>query len=392
MDYKINNEYLELTISTHGAEKQSLVSKETGISYLRDIDQYWNRHAPLLFPIVGKLRDLKTIINNKEYSMNQHGFLRDQEFEVFSQKENEIVLVNSYNEETLKMYPFKYKVYVKYTLNGKQLDTEFKVVNEDYQVIPFNYGGHPGFKLPLYENETFEDYKIVFEEEENFDAPTVMLDSGTLNFIDTIKYEKVKELQLNYKYFEIDAIVNPKIKLPFSSVEKFNGMIDGTVTPIPTKGFTHLGFLLKKFMPLTDILTKYLRASDDDLKNREFFTISTTLMLYVIAGAVAQLGNHDPVSKSSASYIPDGKMRLSINEGPSATIISKNHVLEALNEDCDDFRSFMSFSSIDTARALFDGKINAVAAIGTGDVRVGGMVSQMDNVNRILDRVALYLA
>ncbi len=189
-----------------------------------------------------------------------------------------------------------------------------------------------------------------------------------------------------------EGLVNPKIKLPFSSVEKFNGMIDGTVTPIPSKGFTHLGFLLKKFMPLTDILTKYLRASNEDLKNRKFFTISTTLMLYVIAGAVAQLGNHDPVSKSSASYIPDGKMRLSINEGPSATIISKNHVLEALNEDCDDFRSFMSFSSIDTARALFDGKINAVAAIGTGDVRVGGMVSQMDNVNRILDRVALYLA
>ena len=64
MDCKISNEYLELTVSTHGAEKQSLVSKETGISYLRDIDQYWNRHAPLLFPIVGKLRDLKTIINN----------------------------------------------------------------------------------------------------------------------------------------------------------------------------------------------------------------------------------------------------------------------------------------------------------------------------------------
>ena len=212
MEIKISNEYLELVVSTHGAEKQSLISKQTNINYLRDKDQFWNRKAPLLFPIVGKLRDLKTFINNKEYSMNQHGFLRDQEFEVFSQKENELVLVNSYSEETLKMYPFKYKVYVTYTLKGKQLDTEFKVVNEDYQVIPFNYGGHPGFRVPLYENETFEDYKIVFEKEENFDAPTVMLDSGTLNFVDTIKYENVKELQLNYKYFEIDAIVNPKIK------------------------------------------------------------------------------------------------------------------------------------------------------------------------------------
>ena len=144
--------------------------------------------------------------------MNQHGFVRDQEFELFSQKENEIVLVNSYNEETLKMYPFKYKVYVTYTLNGKQLDTVFKVVNEDYQVIPFNYGGHPGFKVPLYENEKFEDYKVVFEKTENFNAPTVVLENGTLNFIDTVKYENLKELQLDYKYFEIDAIVIPTIK------------------------------------------------------------------------------------------------------------------------------------------------------------------------------------
>ena len=265
MYYKISNEYLELTVSAHGAEKQSLVSKETGISYLRDIDQYWNRHAPLLFPIVGKLRDLKTIINNKEYSMNQHGFLRDQEFEVFSQKENEIVLVNSYNEETLKMYPFKYKVYVKYTLNGKQLDTEFKVVNEDYQVIPFNYGGHPGFKLPLYENEKFEDYKIVFEEEENFDAPTVMLDNGTLNFIDTIKYEKVKELQLNYKYFEIDAIVNPKIKS--QSVKLVNK--DNKGIKFDFKGFPSLAIWTKPNAPFV-CLEPWIGYADHHDSNYHF--------------------------------------------------------------------------------------------------------------------------
>ena len=62
MEFKISNEYLELTVSSHGAEKQTLVSKQTNVSYLRDIDQYWNRRAPLLFPIVGKLRDLKTLL------------------------------------------------------------------------------------------------------------------------------------------------------------------------------------------------------------------------------------------------------------------------------------------------------------------------------------------
>ena len=212
MEFKISNKYLELTVSSHGAEKQTLISKETNINYLRDVDKYWNRKAPLLFPIVGKLRDLKTFINNKEYSMNQHGFVRDQEFELYSQSESELVLVNKFNEETLKKYPFEYQVFVKYTLVEKTLYTEFIVQNLDYQVIPFNYGGHPGFRLPLYENETFEDYSVKFEKTENFDAPTVNLENGTLNFDKTIPYKNIDEIKLDYKYFEIDAIVIPEVK------------------------------------------------------------------------------------------------------------------------------------------------------------------------------------
>lgn len=211
MEYKIKNEYLELTVSSHGAEKQSLVSNK-GVSYLRDIDSYWNRHAPLLFPIVGKLRDLKTFINNKEYHMGQHGFLRDQEFDLYKQTENSITLINKFSEETLKMYPFEYKVLVTYTLDGKTLKTNFEVVNDDYQVIPFNFGGHPGFKCPLYDGEKFEDYTVKFEKEENFDAPTVVPTNGTLDFDHTVRYDHIKDLKLDYKYFEIDAIVIPNVK------------------------------------------------------------------------------------------------------------------------------------------------------------------------------------
>ena len=188
------------------------------------------------------------------------------------------------------------------------------------------------------------------------------------------------------------GLVKPKILLPFSTPEKFNGMIDGTVTPIPRKGFLHIGFLLKKFMKLTDILTAYLRADKEALKDEEFFRKSTTLMLYVIAGAVAELGNFDPVSRASASYITDGVIRIAIDNGPAATITAKDHILRSIPEDCETYTSYMRFADIRTARALFDGEINAVACIGTGEVRVGGMISQVDNVNRILDRVAMYLA
>lgn len=182
------------------------------------------------------------------------------------------------------------------------------------------------------------------------------------------------------------------IILPFSSPEKFNGMIDGTVTPIPSKGFTRIGFLLKRFMPLTDILSSYLRADEKALADPVFFEKSTLLMFRLIANAIAQIGNADAIGKASASYIVDGTIKLAIGDDHVIGIEAKDHVLRVLPEMPEKFSSFMRFEDINLARDLFDGRVNAVAAVGEGKVRIGGMISQVDNVNRILDRVALYLA
>mgnify|MGYP001634764938 FL=1 len=182
------------------------------------------------------------------------------------------------------------------------------------------------------------------------------------------------------------------IKLAFSTAEKFNGMIDGTVTPIPRKGFTHIGFLTGTFVKLTDILTRYLRPSAEDLADERFFEVSTTLMLYVIAGAVAQIGNHDEVGRFSASNIVDGDVLLSIKGGPQATVTARDHVLSFRREGTANPRAVMEFASIRLARDLFDGRVNAMACIGRKEITVGGVISMLDNVNRILDRVALYLA
>ncbi len=190
-----------------------------------------------------------------------------------------------------------------------------------------------------------------------------------------------------------DGVDDCVLKIPFSTPEKCNGMIDGTVTPVPVKGLTRLPFLMGKFVKLTDLLTKYLRPSPEDMKEPAFATVSTTLLFGVITRAVAQIGNHDKVGRASASYMVDGVVRLGINDGPAFALQIKNHHLTALAKlPQKDITSVMTFRDMDTARALFDGKINAVASIGTGDVRMEGMISQIDNVNRILDRVALYLA
>ena len=188
------------------------------------------------------------------------------------------------------------------------------------------------------------------------------------------------------------GIENCDVLLPFGSCEKFNGMIDGTVTPIPSKGFAKIGFLLKKFLPLTEILTKYLRASEEDLKDEKFFEISTKLMFYVITVALSQIGNNDAIGTFSASWIPDGIIEVSIKDCVSSTSRVKDHHMVTIKTKPDAFRSKMEFDNIRLARDLFDGKVNSIACIGEGTITMHGQINMIDNVNRILDRVALYLA
>ena len=191
-----------------------------------------------------------------------------------------------------------------------------------------------------------------------------------------------------------EGIDRCSIKLYFPSCQKFNDMIDGKGNPLPVSGFWHIGFLLNQFIKLTDLLSKYLRPTEEDLRDKSFFERSTVLMLHVIAGAVAEVGNYDKVGRFSASNIVDGDILLTIGgENPvSVGVRAEGHRLTALHKAPAEGFSEMQFDSLRTARDLFDGRINAVAAVGMGKVRVGGMISQVDNVNRILDRVSLYLA
>ena len=115
-------------------------------------------------------------------------------------------------------------------------------------------------------------------------------------------------------------------------------------------------------------------------------------MFYTITVAISQIGNNDEIGKFSAHYIPDGNMKMSILGGPAATISVKDHHMVTVKKAPEKYRAVMEFGSMELAHDLFDGKVNAVVCVGQGKVRISGMISQVDNVNRILDRVALYLA
>ena len=182
------------------------------------------------------------------------------------------------------------------------------------------------------------------------------------------------------------------IKLPFSGFEKFNGMIDGTVTPFPSKGFTRLGFLTKNFIALTKLLENYLRAKPEDLSNNDFFEASTIIMFHLITRAVSQIGNHDKIGRFSASNIVDGVVVLSIGGVTQAAISVKDHGLTTSREVPERYHAIMEFADLRLARDVFDGKVSTLGCVGNGLIAMRGNLGMLDNVNRILDRVAVYLA
>jgi hypothetical protein len=182
------------------------------------------------------------------------------------------------------------------------------------------------------------------------------------------------------------------IRLPFSTCEKFNGMIDGTVTPFPSKGFTKIRFLTQNFTSLTKILESYLRAKSEDLQKNEFFEASTIIMFNLIAQAVSQIGNHDKIGRFSASNIVDGTVVLSIGSVIQRAIVVKDHCLVTSSQVPERYHAIMEFTDLKLARDVFDGKVSTLGCIGNGLITMRGNLSMLDNINRILDRAAFYLA
>ncbi len=182
------------------------------------------------------------------------------------------------------------------------------------------------------------------------------------------------------------------IKIPVANCDKFNGIIDGKVTPIPTKGLTKVNFLLKTFTALTDRLTEVMRPSEEALKDEEFFRLNTICTFYTVSVAISQIANQDEIGKFSASNIVDGDIQIGIKDTVYSTIRVKDNHLITIKQASEKPRAIMEFCDIPLANALFAGTVNSIDHVGNGNIVIRGLISMVDNVNRILDRVALYLA
>lgn len=151
----LKNDILELTIDNLGAEITKVKHLGETISHDRD-PKYWGRNAPVLFPIVGSLKDSKYIFENQEYNLSQHGFARDSLFEVIYKDDNEVTFLLTSNSSTKLMYPFDFELKITYILVDNAYKVIYDVTNASDIDMYYQLGAHPAFKVKLNENYTIE--------------------------------------------------------------------------------------------------------------------------------------------------------------------------------------------------------------------------------------------
>ena len=212
MLYSIKNNYLEVQISDNGAEVKSI--KYLNKDYLHNSDpKYWGRSAPLLWPNIGTIKSGVAEIDGTSYPMKKHGFLRDTLCQILSHSEDKITFTVSSTDATLKLYPYDFKILITYELKEQTLNSNLEFFNNSKTSMPFNLGLHPAFKVPLNENEKFEDYKIIFDIPGTYQIPTVNLTDGTIDYNNRYRtFTDLKELPLNYSDYDFDALVFENIK------------------------------------------------------------------------------------------------------------------------------------------------------------------------------------
>ncbi len=227
----LSNSIISAQIKSLGAELCSL-KDNTNRDYIWEGNPaFWGKHSPVLFPIVGTLKNNTFYHNDKKYTLSRHGFAREKEFQLVEKTESSATFSLQSNSETLKNYPFKFELQIQYILIGTTLELTYRVINKDNTDMPFSIGAHPAFALP----RDFEDYSLAFEEVEPLEYTLLE------NDLVSKQTEKIKTnsntVPLTYELFESDALIFNTLKSnSLTIVEKENPILKVQFENFPNLG------------------------------------------------------------------------------------------------------------------------------------------------------------
>lgn len=234
----ISNATLTATINTLGAELISLVKNNK--NYIWNIDEtYWNKTSPVLFPIVGRLKNDSYSFNEKTYLLPRHGFARNMEFSFDKKSDSQVIFELNETEETKAIYPFSFKLLMAYTLMENELVIEYFVRNQSDEVLPFSIGAHPAFAI----SDKLENYSLEFNAADSFE--THHLENESFNGKTTLVDTKNNAIALNYTLFEKDALVFKQL----NSNEVTLKNNDKAILKVNYDHFPYLGIWTKQNAP-----------------------------------------------------------------------------------------------------------------------------------------------
>ncbi len=241
--YTIENDLLRVQINPMGAELSSLFNKTTGLEYIWSGDaSYWGKKSPVLFPIVGTLKDNQYFFNGKSYPMNRHGFAREKMFTVVSHSATSIHFELQSDEHSLEVYPFQFNFSLIYTISSTSLSVGYQVKNKGNEGMYFSVGGHPAFRLPLTDKLGYDDYYLSFNKNEMAGrwpiSPDGLIESDSVPLL-----ENRNELKLSKSLFYKDAIVLKHLK---SDEVQIKSDLDPGGISFSFKGFPFLGIWAAK--------------------------------------------------------------------------------------------------------------------------------------------------
>jgi len=207
MDVTLENKDLITKVHSKGAELFSVFNRNTGLEYLWSADPaFWGKSSPVLFPIVGTLRDDKFIFHGDSYALSRHGFARDASFEIIKRDSDKVRFTLKSDETSLKKYPFNFSLAIMYSLQDNFLQVEYVVENTGKEDMFFSLGAHPAFRVPLVEGTDYEDYYLEFNKKET--APRWPISAKGLIEQKSIPFfDHSDRIDLSKKLFLEDAIV-----------------------------------------------------------------------------------------------------------------------------------------------------------------------------------------
>lgn len=247
----IENDLVKVNIVRQGAEVRKVTHKKNKLDYMWTGDEaYWGRVSPVLFPIVGRLKDDQYQLDGQTYRMSQHGFLRDVEFDVEEQTPTTVAFVFESLGRFIHVYPYEFKAVIRYSLMEDSLMVHWQIHNVNKEEMYFSIGAHPAFKVPLEENETIKDYHLHFTPAPNKNVMeyelknTLIQEKGTANDLST--------LPLTHSLFANDALIYSNIdKVALVSIQSGHGI------EVVFQGFPFVG-IWSKYMETDETIAPFV--------------------------------------------------------------------------------------------------------------------------------------